>query len=364
MTVAYFVTPHGFGHAARACAVMDALHRRQPALRFHIFTTVPRWFFSESLSDCFDYHLCECDIGLVQFSPLQEDLAATAVRLEQAPWRDPDVVGALARKLDRLKCKLVVADISPLGLRAARRARLPSVLVENFTWDWIYHGLEDSAGLGRYGDEIAADFASSNLHIQTRPVCRRVAGTLEVGPVARVSKCTRPVVRERLGGVGRDPMVLVSMGGVKWDYGSFDPSDQDEGPWVVVPGGAETERRVGRFLLLPFHSRFFHPDLVNAADVVVGKLGYSTVAETFHAGAAFAWIGRPGFPESKLLERFVEHSLNAREITEESFRRSEWWSAVGSLLACDRRDPDEPNGAAQAAAEILERFSARLDGDG
>ena len=31
-------------------------------------------------------------------------------------------------------------------------------------------------------------------------------------------------------------------------------------------------------ILLPHHSVFFHPDLVNASDAVVGKLGYSTLA--------------------------------------------------------------------------------------
>jgi len=362
MTVAYFVTPHGFGHAARACAVMNALHRRLPSLRFHIFTTVPRWFFSESLTDCFEYHECESDIGLVQVSPLAENLTATAERLERAPWRNPDVIESLARRLSGLNCGLVVADISPLGLRAACRAHLPSVLVENFTWDWIYRNLGGSARLNRYGEEIAADFASANLHIQTRPVCRPVPRAVEVAPVARAPRHPRPVVREALGIPGSDPMVLVSMGGVRWDYGSLEPPAGDEGPWVVVPGGSDRVQRVGRFLLLPFHSRFFHPDLVNAADVVVGKLGYSTVAETYHAGSALAWIARPGFPESEILERFVGSCLNGCEITEQSFRRSDWWGVVESLLGRNRREPGSPDGAGQAAAEILARFSAQLDG--
>ena len=49
MRIAYFVTPHGFGHAARAAAVMVALQEIDPAIQFDIFTQVPRWFFQDSL---------------------------------------------------------------------------------------------------------------------------------------------------------------------------------------------------------------------------------------------------------------------------------------------------------------------------
>ncbi len=44
-SLAYFISPHGFGHAARACAVMSAILERMPGVRFEIFTEVPRWFF-------------------------------------------------------------------------------------------------------------------------------------------------------------------------------------------------------------------------------------------------------------------------------------------------------------------------------
>ena len=54
--IAYFISPHGYGHAARASAVMDAIHDISPSLRFEIFTTVPQWFFEQSLTGPFAYH--------------------------------------------------------------------------------------------------------------------------------------------------------------------------------------------------------------------------------------------------------------------------------------------------------------------
>ena len=37
MRIAYFVTPHGFGHAARAAAVMVALQEIDLTIQFDIF---------------------------------------------------------------------------------------------------------------------------------------------------------------------------------------------------------------------------------------------------------------------------------------------------------------------------------------
>ena len=54
--IAYFITPHGFGHAARASAVMNAVSDIAPSVSFDIFTTVPKWFFEDSSADRFVYH--------------------------------------------------------------------------------------------------------------------------------------------------------------------------------------------------------------------------------------------------------------------------------------------------------------------
>ena len=152
-------------------------------------------------------------------------------------------------------------------------------------------------------------------------------------------------------------MIVVSMGGVPWNYGDFADFDHSDGAWVVVPGGSErVAHRRGRLLMLPFHSDFYHPDLVAASDLVVSKLGYSTVAEAYCAGTALAYVGRSRFPESPVLARWVEEHMVAAEIGEDALRDGAWLTAAKELLEDSARKPDEPNGAVQAAEMILERF--------
>lgn len=360
--IAYFISPHGFGHAARACAVMAEMVRLLPGVHFDLFTEVPEWFFTESLPECFSYHRLSSDVGIVQLSPFVEDLDATVERLDLSPLADSSAVGAIARELRTHKFGLVVCDIAPLGLAAAARAGMPSVLVENFTWDWIYSEIPEAPSrLRDHGSRMAEIFSSADLRIQTEPECERIPRAIRVSPVARRPKLTRREVRSRLRVPDDEKMVVVSMGGVPWDSGGFSALEHTDGSWIVVPGGTKggTKRR-GRLILLPFHADIYHPDLVAASDAVVSKLGYSTVAEAYCTASALAYVERARFPESPVLARWVEANLVSARIEEKDLQSGVWLEAVDTLLEVTRRTPEGRNGARQAVEIILERFGSPL----
>ena len=117
--IAYFISPHGYGHAARASAVMQALHELDSKIRFEIFTKVPRWFFEQSLVGAFGYHSLLTDIGLAQKTPLLEDLPETIRRLEKLLPFEASHMAELAHLLHRLECQLVICDIAAMGIAVA-----------------------------------------------------------------------------------------------------------------------------------------------------------------------------------------------------------------------------------------------------
>jgi hypothetical protein len=47
LTVVFYVSSHGFGHASRDIAVIGALSRRRPGARIVVRTSVPAWFFEQ-----------------------------------------------------------------------------------------------------------------------------------------------------------------------------------------------------------------------------------------------------------------------------------------------------------------------------
>ncbi|MGQ9502746.1 MAG: hypothetical protein ACUVSF_05260 [Anaerolineae bacterium] len=355
--VAFFVTPHGYGHAARAAAVMAAWHERSPDVHFEVFTRVPAWFFEDTLGSSFVLHNILTDIGMAQRTALDEDLEETLHQLNRFFPFDPVIVHRLAEHLKHNECRLIVCDIAPLGIAVARAAGIPSVLIENFTWDYIYEGyLERDERFRDYIERMRELYASVDYRIQTEPVCQRAPCHLTTAPVSRLPRTSPSHVRQQLEIPNGARMVLITMGGFSWEYRFLEILSGHPGVFFVVPGALEAWEKMGaartmpgNLVALPHRSRFFHPDLVNASDAVVGKVGYSTVAEVYWAGVPFGYMPRANFPESQALTHFITHEMSGMHLDEESFDRGDWLAHLPEILALPRVSRQGQNGAEQAA---------------
>jgi hypothetical protein len=351
--IAVFVSPHGYGHAARACAVMQALSELGAASQFEVFTLVPEWFFTDSLTCPFGYHPLLTDVGLVQTTPLVEDPDETLGRLDDFLPFGVGQLDSLAHVLDELDCQLVLCDISPLGIAAARRAGIPSALVENFTWDWIYEPYaEGRPAFLRPIAALAELFELATSRIQTEPVCRRDERFPGVPPVSRSPRTPAPEVRRRLGVPGEAPMVLLTMGGIPWQHPFLRQLEQHGDVLFVVPGASDHLERRGSLVALPHRSGFFHPDLVHAADAVVGKLGYSTLTEAYAAGVPFGYVERPTFRESRALSAFAAERMPGFALTVEELAQGTWFERVPELLATPKAGGRRDNGTAAVAGIV------------
>jgi hypothetical protein len=334
---------------------MAALSERAPDMVFEIFTTMPEWFFAESLTAPMTLHPVLTDVGLVQQTALCEDLAATVDRLEQLLPFDEALLDELARQVRRRGCRGVLCDVPALGLAVARRAGLPSILVENFTWDWIYSSYAASyPALGQWAELLAREYATADLRLTTLPACRIEPGGHQIAPISRRPHTPPAALRADLGIADGTPMVLLTMGGIPWKYRWLHQLGERSQAVFVVPGGADTSHSSGHLIALPHHSPHYHPDLVHAADAVLGKLGYSTLAETFHAGCPFAFIPRRTFPESPALAHFALTEMPGLEISEDDFVTGAWIDRLDELLALPRAAAARPDGAVEAARRIAQ----------
>jgi len=360
-TIAWFISPHGFGHAARACAVIEALHIRRPEIGFHLYTSVPAWFFRDSLSAGFIHHPLVTDVGMVQRTPFQEDLPATLDRLARFYPCDERLVDDLARQVSTLNCRLLVCDIAPLGIAVGRRAGLATLLLENFTWDWVYAGYRDyEAALQPFCRYLGELFASADYHLQTRPVCRPAHAAVTTGPISRRPRIDSVTLRRRLDIPPAARMVVVTLGGTSelFSFSGFAAAGRDL--FFVVPGAAETTSARDRVILLATHSPFFHPDLIHAADAVIGKAGYSTLAEVYAAGVPFGYVKRAGFRESAILEDFVAAHMPSLEISEEMLASGLDAGSLEQLLALPRVRRKTASGANAAAAFICRLLEKKI----
>ena len=345
-----FITPHGFGHATRTIAVLEALQRRLPNLGVEICTTVPEALFAASLANIRMNPLVP-DIGLVQHNALASDLPATITALNNLLPFAETTISKLAKALKHCSC--ILSDIAPLGILVAERIGIPSILVENFTWDWIYQPyIAEHPGLEPHAKELKAIYSRATLHFQTEPVCNPVVDAETCPPIFRKSRTAPETVRHGIG-AGTRKIVLVSLGGIDFALPGWQQLDRMTDCFFVLAGQPETCLLKPNCLALSRQSQLYHPDLIGAADLVVFKSGYSTAAECLQAGTRTICISRPAFAESRILDRFIQKKLHGTLMDEATFLAGTWIDQLPEILAGPRPKPAVFNGADCIANQVL-----------
>ena len=349
--IAAFVSPHGFGHAARSSAVMLEAARAGGAA-FDIFTTAPRWFFDESLGDLFAYHEEVVDVGFRQRSALHADVPATVAALRGLLPFDADRVSHLADRVREAGCRAVLCDIAPLGIAVAEAAGLPSLLLENFSWGWLYEPyLHEEPALASFGAELDRWAGAATVHIQARPMCLRDEAVRAVDPIGRPPRRDRESTRRDLRIPMDAPLVVVTMGGYAEDL-SFVPRLRDNADTHFLVTGAARTEAAANLHFFDNATPLYMPDVLEAADAVVAKLGYGMVSEVWRSGLPFAQVTRPDFREMASLERFAEEELCGFLMDAGAFSRGEWIARLPELLGMPRR-PHLGGGAGEVADSLL-----------
>ncbi len=357
MRIGYFISSHGFGHAARACAVMEQLQILHP-VNFYIFTSTPEWFFKNSNSFPFEYKKIQTDVGLIQSTPFEEDLKKTIMSLEKFIPFSEAFYGSFLQYLSQINLDLIVCDISPLGLWVADQLEIPSILIENFTWDWIYENYsEDYPELNEFIPFFREIYQYPKLHFACVPFCQLSENSIVTPPVFRESKSEQGKIRKQLGVQESEQLILITMGGIPIDQIGEDNHRIPENLKFIIPiNNTNNNSSNANIIYLPHNHSYFHPDLVNASDLVIGKLGYSTIAEVYSLNKPFLYIGRERFRESKILEKFVLEHLNAKEINQSNIFSIDTVEKIQNALLETKVPHTAINGASQIAETILMHY--------
>jgi hypothetical protein len=362
----WYVSGHGFGHASRDIEVINALRRRRPDLPVIVRTGAKRWIFDLTLETPVDFQPVEADTGIAQIDSLRLDEAET-LRRAAAFYRDFDRrVAEEAAVLARAGAALVVGDVPPLAFAAARAAGLPSVVLGNFTWDWIYQGYDPEAnGAAGLVPLVRAATAKADGFLRLP-----MWGGFEMAPpgktfdlplVARRSS-RAPVETRRALRLPEDKrLVLLSFGGHGLKDVSPDAFASFGGDYVaVLTGHLEMSEAAARSRgVVEFDERALYDegcryeDLVAAVDVVATKPGYGIIAECAANRTALLYTSRGHFVEYEVLVREMPALVRSRFIPQEALFAGDWRPYLDALLAQEEPPPADVSGAAVAADRIL-----------
>lgn len=346
-----FISPHGFGHSTRICAILQALSERKSVLP-HIFTTVDKSVFTQNLG-LFLYHHVVTDIGFLQDSAFDIDFPQTLHNLDTFFPVDNHSVESLAYQCRDMA--FLLCDISPLGIAVARKAAIPSILVENFTWDWLYSFFRQEYPLfAKHCSYLESIYNQANFRIQTEPLCQRKHADLRCNPIYRKTTADPGQIRKSLDPLSRK-IVVITLGGLGFTPHFLDKLANYPDYFFVITGQNSDCGPVENVHFLGKFSHYYHPDLINSADVVVFKTGYSTLAECYQCRKPSICIRRNDFPESPVLEEFAINELGATVISQERFLRGEWLHLLPSI-----HSPKVPHHAINGADQCADFLVALL----
>ncbi|KAF9998024.1 hypothetical protein BGZ80_007142 [Entomortierella chlamydospora] len=164
---------------------------------------------------------------------------------------------------------------------------------------------------------------------------------IDVPLVVRMAVNTREVVLRSLGvdeeTIATKKVALVSFGGQKLNEGWGSPLPEG---WIGVICGLPADYELPAGFYRSPHGVYV-PDLTEAADVVVGKLGYGTCSECIGHNTPLIYVPRPQFVEEHGLIKMMNNHGLAVEMTQEEFESGRWQRAI---LEADRQAEEEKEG--------------------
>ncbi len=347
MTIVFYISAHGLGHASRSIELLKVLATRRPEARLVVRTAAPAWLFQATAPEIVELIPVETDAGVVQLDSLNVDARETAIRSARFYSTFDERADIEAAFLDARRTTIVLGDIPPLACAAAARARVPCVAIGNFTWDWIY---DANRMFNRLApgviDTIRNAYAAATralrlpMHGGFEPMA---AVTTDIPFIARRSIHDRADTRRRLGVSDDRPLVLASFGsgGLELPEITYGAIAKSEGLTVLTP----------RF---EPPAPLAYQDLVAAADVVISKPGYGIVSECVANGTPLLYTSRGGFVEYEMFVVEMPRVLRCRHLPPADLLAGRWGGAVRALLA-QAEAPERPrtDGADAAATEIL-----------
>ena len=354
--LAYYITPHGFGHAVRSLEVMNQLLLRAPDLEIIIVSTIPEFLFNQNLQRSLSVRARQLDIGLVQQDSLRFDLFATLRGLQSLHADRTHLVSEETNFLETSGIQAVICDIPFLPFAAASQAGIPAIGISNFTWDWIYQAyIPSDSRWASLVNWIRKSYEKCDLFLQL-PMhgdCSACPRVQDVPLVARRAQRDRDETRKILKLNSERKVYLVSFASLE-----------------LTETAQKRVQDINHALFLYKHPLSFHfsngiclddlplsyEDVVAAVDGVITKPGYGIVADCLAHSTPVIYTDRGVFPEYDILVQEMSKELTAVYLSSEDLYGGKWRTAISELENKPRHESTIPCNGAEVCAEVILQY--------
>jgi hypothetical protein len=352
-SIAYYITPHGFGHAVRSLEVIRHLLAREAGLRITVVSDIPEFLVKQCVGRSLPFRRRRLDVGLVQRDSVRFDLEATHAALERLLQNHDTLVAEEVRFFREESIEGIVSDIAFLPFYAASHYGIPGLGLGNFTWDWIYqsyarsdHSWKPIIAWIREGYRRCSLLLQLPMHGDCRS-CPRIR---DVPLVARAAERQPQETRELLGCDPRQKHYLISFAELSLGESALRTLEHIDDAVFFFKHPLKLSFANGRSLDAFALS---YPDVVAAMDGVVTKPGYGIVSDCLAHGAPMVYTDRGPFPEYDILVREIERHLTNTYLPSPDLYAGSWAGALREIARQPRRYPQIRNDGAAVCAESI-----------
>ena len=356
--VCFYISGHGLGHASRQIEIINALGAISPSTHLLIRTSAPRWLFDRPLRVPAELVGGDCDTGVVQRDSLHLDEDETIRRAAEFHQS--------VRTGGRSKRRFFASTVSssrgrPTACPGRPQSPAKSVVVSNFTWDWIYQAyrpeIEQAPWLPGALRE-AYQLATAAWRLPMHGGFESIARVIDVPFVARHARHRRADVREMCRLPHDRRVALVSFGGYGVNDIDLARLDCLDHYLVVLTHDGTFESPVPRGVALLaepdlYEAGLRYEDLVAAVDVVMTKPGYGIISECVANGTAILYTSRGRFAEYEVLVREMPRYLRCGFIDQQDLFAGRWVSALDRVLSAPAPPERPPTDGADVIAAMI-----------
>jgi hypothetical protein len=347
----YYISAHGYGHAARSCAIGNRIPR---AIRLTIRTALPPGFFADELKRPFDFHPAQFDCGCAQRDGVTADVEATLRNYQAIAHRNTQLLKKEAAWCRDQGVDGIISDIAPFPFDVAATIGIPSVAASNFTWHDIYAPYTDRfPWFGPCLDAIDAQYQRAGLLLAFCPANSMTSfpHRVDVPVVGKTGVCRAEGIRAHFNIAPEKKCGLIYIGNYglnavhwerlellrDWEFFGLHPLPAQPANYHLVT-----------------KEIFSYQDLTASMDCLIAKVGYGIYADAILNGLPLLHLPRPDFAEYPVLARGLQEWGGAYCLEPEAFCALDWTAALDRLTSRARPRPVAARGAALCADHIVD----------
>ena len=313
ITIAFYITNHGYGHASRNVAVIQRFLEIAEKVRVLVKSDAERCdFIHRNLGDDdrVEYFPDCSDVGLVlKDGTLIPDISKMKKKINEDVGKWPMYIEREREFLKSHDTNVVIIDVICWAIYAAKCEGIKTLLIGNFTWASMYKSFYEESVYQPYLDFYRMADRALWYEIHEKELEMYVK---DFGCISLVSRKVNYDNVETIKGRYKQPIVFVSLGASADISREIDVSS--------IPYDFVTTRGIE---LVGLNVYKLPDDMINtmdyiaAADYIIAKGGWSTVSEILLQSKPCALLMRGNNTEDNITKEYLESRRQCVAISEE-----------------------------------------------